>query len=65
MRPFYVLQTGNRVELEGWSEPIFYEVRGIDLPPLSNHAFAVWHILPMALAQRFDFTINGRWMRKP
>jgi len=59
MKHFQVVQTGNRVELAGWEEPIFYEVSGVDLPPLTNYAFAVWHILPKALAEHFDFTIDG------
>ncbi len=45
------------MELHGTPEPVFYELAGLDLPPVTDAAFAVWHVLPWAMKAGFDFHI--------
>lgn len=54
-----VQQSGNQVKLVGATTPIYYEVEGIDLPPLRDHNFAVWHALPLALRNGWDLHVDG------
>lgn len=56
---FNVTQSENQVSLQGAPEPIFYEIQGIDLPPLADHSFAVWHVLPHAMRRGYDIHIDG------
>jgi hypothetical protein len=59
MALFRVRQHGNRVELHGGSEVIWYEAAGIDLPPLTDHGFAIWHLLAAAIHEGFDIELDG------
>jgi hypothetical protein len=44
-----VKQNGNRVEVVGGPRDLFYEIEGLDLPPLENWGFCVWHMLAWAM----------------
>jgi hypothetical protein len=55
---FRVKQNGNRVEICGGPQTIFFEVEGASLPPLHDFSFAVWTLLPVATRDGFD--VNGR-----
>jgi hypothetical protein len=44
-----VSQNGNRVDVVGGPREIFYEVEGIDLPPIENWGFCVWCMLAWAM----------------
>ncbi len=57
MKTFTIQQSGNRVEIHGTPSPLFYELNGLDLPPVTDAAFAVWHILPWAMKLGFDYHI--------
>lgn len=59
MARFMVRQSGNRVELLGGRETIWYEVAGERLPELTDHSFAIWHLLPTAIREGFDIEIDG------
>lgn len=59
MALFSVHQRGNRVELRGGAETIWYEVGGTSLPELTDHGFAIWHLLPTAIREGFDIELDG------
>lgn len=59
MHAFHIKQDGNRIELDGANIPVFYEISGADLSPLTDHSFAVWHLLPGAMKQGSDIHIDG------
>jgi hypothetical protein len=59
MARFMVRQSGNRVELLGGRETVWYEVSGERLPELTDHSFAIWHLLPTAIREGFDIEIDG------
>lgn len=59
MARFVVRQSGNRVELLGGRETIWYEVSGERLPELTDHSFAIWHLLPTAIREGFDIELDG------
>ena len=54
-----VEQRGNTVTLDGAAVPIEYIVDGIDLPPINEMSFAVWHLLPTAMRKGQDLHIEG------
>lgn len=56
---FRVKQNGNRVEICGGSQTIFFEVEEVSLPPLHDFSFAVWSLLPVAMRDGFDIEIDG------
>lgn len=56
---FHVRQEGNRLELHGGAEVIWYEAAGIGLPPLTDHGFAIWHLLAAAMHEGFDIEFDG------
>ncbi len=59
MPRFFVRQSGNRIELHGGREVVWYEVAGLSMPELTDHSFAIWHLLPTAIREGFDIAIDG------
>lgn len=49
MPTFRVEQRGNHIEIHGAGKPVVYDVSGTELPQLTDHGFAVWHLLPGAM----------------
>lgn len=56
-----VEQDGNNICVRGHGRDLFCEVAGTTLPPLSDHSFAVWSLLPEAIRRegRFDIEVDG------
>jgi hypothetical protein len=55
----HVRQKGNRVEIHGLPELIHYDVAGIDLPPLTDHSFAIWHVVPILMRRGGRLVVDG------
>ncbi len=55
-----IQQSGNRVELGYGNDRVVYDVEGEEMPPLNDHSFALWHLLPHAMATGQDIHIHGR-----
>ncbi len=47
------------MEASGADHRITYDLDGADLPALTDHAFAVWHFLPMAMTRGEDIFVEG------
>jgi hypothetical protein len=59
-RRWSVAQDGNAITLGADDETRFaYEVDGVDLPPLGDLSFAVWHALPSSMLLGRDILIDG------
>jgi len=56
---FRVEQTGNLVKVRGGDLTISYEVSGVDLPQFSDVSFAVWNLMPTAMASGSSIHIRG------
>ncbi|CTQ34655.1 hypothetical protein [Jannaschia rubra] len=54
-----VSQAGNSVEVSGFGDPIRFDVTGLDLPPLQDHTFAAWLMLPWAMKTGEAIEIDG------
>ncbi|NGP18515.1 hypothetical protein [Devosia aurantiaca] len=54
-----VQQNGNNATVTVANKVIDYEVEGLVLPELTNHAFAVWHVLPAAMTSGAVIEVDG------
>lgn len=59
MPTFRVEQRGNHIEIHGAGKPVVYDVTGTELPELTDHSFAVWHLLPGAMKTGGPIHIDG------
>jgi hypothetical protein len=55
-----VTHYGNRVNVRLGTDQFFYEVEGIDLPPIVDHSFLLWHLAAYGLEMRYDVHLAGR-----
>ena len=60
---FSVKQNGNRVEIYGGSQTIFFEVEGASLPPLHDFSFAVWTSCPLPCATGSTSRSMALWIQ--
>jgi hypothetical protein len=54
-----VRQHGNRVEVVGGPRDLFYEIEGLDLPPIENWGFCVRYMLAWAMRRGANIHIAG------
>jgi hypothetical protein len=54
-----VRQNRNRVEIVGGPRDLFYEIEGLDLPPVENWGFCVWHPLCWAMRRGASIHVAG------
>ncbi|RYD83241.1 MAG: hypothetical protein EOP84_08205, partial [Verrucomicrobiaceae bacterium] len=54
-----ISQDGNRINVRIGTENLFYEVEGIDLPPLADQSFLLWHLAAYGLEMRHDVHLAG------
>jgi hypothetical protein len=54
-----VKQNGNRVDVVGGPRDLFYEIEGIDLPPIENCGFSVWPQVAWAMRRGAGIHVAG------
>jgi hypothetical protein len=54
-----VRKNGNRVDVVGGPRDLFYEIEGLDLPPIENWGFCVWHMLAWAMRRGTSIHVAG------
>jgi hypothetical protein len=52
-------RNGNRVNVVGGPCDVFYEIEGIDLTPIENWGFCVWHMLAWAMRRGTNIHVAG------
>ena len=54
-----VRQNGNRLDVVGGPQDLFYEIEGLDLPPIENWGFCVWQMLAWAMRRGASIHVAG------
>src|SRR5262249_35869454 len=54
-----VKQNGDRVDVVGGPRDLFYKIEGIDLAPIENWGFCVWHMLAWAMRRGASIHVAG------
>jgi 7-cyano-7-deazaguanine synthase in queuosine biosynthesis len=52
-------RNGNRINVVGGPCDVFYEIEGIDLAPIENWGFCVWHMLVWAMRRGTNIHVAG------